>query len=120
MPDFKGRTVLVVDDERDIREILFEEFSYFGAEVLLAANGLEAMAILLGRRVDYVFSDVLMPVMGGLELVKEIKAKLDYTPKIFLATGYTSMPLEALRPYNVLRIFRKPFKIETVVTDMLT
>lgn len=67
-----GVTILVVEDNADmrsfIRSILSDEYS-----VLLASNGQEALDILMSSHVDFIVSDLMMPVMDGLELSRRVK-----------------------------------------------
>lgn len=78
-------TVLVVEDNNDmrayIRSILSEHYT-----VLEAANGAEAMKILMDRPVDLIVSDLMMPVMDGLELSKRVKENfaISHIPFIML------------------------------------
>lgn len=66
-------TLLIVDDDADLREYLIEEFSAVAAVVLSASNGKKAYEIAQNQRVDIVVSDVMMPVMDGFELTDKIK-----------------------------------------------
>lgn len=66
-------TLLIVDDDADLREYLIEEFSAAAAVVLSASNGKKAYEIAQNQRVDIVVSDVMMPVMDGFELTDKIK-----------------------------------------------
>jgi len=70
-----GGTILVVDDERDIREVLRDILEDEGYEVLLAANGAQALALLAGLpHPRVVILDLIMPVMSGVELYAALKA----------------------------------------------
>mgnify|MGYP003310309066 CR=1 FL=1 len=66
-------TLLIVDDDVDLREYLIEEFSAVAAVVLSASNGKKAYEIARNQHVDVVVSDVMMPVMDGFELTDKIK-----------------------------------------------
>ena len=60
-----GHTVLVVDDEPDIRELLTELLTMEGFDVLTAENGADALRVLAGRTADAIVLDLMMPVMDG-------------------------------------------------------
>jgi CheY-like chemotaxis protein len=64
------RSVMVVDDEVDIRETLREAIEMAGCKALLAANGADALAILAHHRPCVVILDLAMPVMTGQELLE--------------------------------------------------
>jgi two-component system, chemotaxis family, CheB/CheR fusion protein len=65
--------VLVVDDEAEIRDILSILLSFWGHEVFVAKNGEEALQVVNDFRPDLVVSDIAMPVMDGLEMVRRLR-----------------------------------------------
>ena len=69
-----GRLVLVVDDEADIRLLVAARLERAGFEVMTAADGDDAQALLRERRPDLVLLDVRMPRVGGLEVLEAIRA----------------------------------------------
>lgn len=85
-------TILVVDDDPDIRE-LYAAFLEPRFTAVTARNGAEALAVLESRRVDLAIIDVHMPVMNGAELVRAIRAdsKLDALPIIIQTSDRTAL-----------------------------
>ena len=67
-------TVLVVDDDRDIRELVAMKLKLDGIDVLEAPNGLAALEVLGANEVDLVILDLMMPVMDGVETCRAIRA----------------------------------------------
>jgi PAS domain S-box-containing protein len=90
-------TVLVVEDEPDVRQLTVEALRLSGFDVVEAANGAEALRRLdeLTRRVELVLTDVIMPEMSGPELVARIEAAHP-GPRILYMSGYTEEAV--LRP----------------------
>jgi putative two-component system response regulator len=78
--------ILVVDDEEDVRGILKYGLIKAGYDCLSAASGMEALVILKDNTVDVVVSDINMPKMTGLELVRLVKDKYDID--FIIMTGY--------------------------------
>ena len=70
----EGCVVLIVEDNLINQTILEELIAPSGATILLADNGREALDVVEARHVDLVFMDMQMPVMGGLQATKEIRA----------------------------------------------
>lgn len=68
------RKILVADDESSIREILSIQLARMGYEVLLAADGVEALEVYEQEKPDLVILDVMMPRMNGLEACQKIRA----------------------------------------------
>jgi len=67
--------ILVVDDEASLRDVLGKILSAEGYEVRNAGNGREALERLAAERFDFLLCDLRMPVMSGLDLLREITAR---------------------------------------------
>ena len=82
-----GRRILIVDDDNELRRYMCMHFSKTD-KVFEAANGADAKKILLDNKIDIVVSDVVMPDIDGLELLKAIKSNTDTThmPVILLSS----------------------------------
>lgn len=80
------KTILCIEDEGDLRSDLAEELEAADYEVLQAANGSEALAILTNRRPDLVLCDITMPGLGGYDVLKAMRKEgnLADVPFIFL------------------------------------
>jgi two-component system response regulator MprA len=76
--------ILVVDDERAVREAIERALGYEGYRVEQAADGAEALDVLARQPVDAVVLDVLMPRMDGIELCHRIRSSGDATPILML------------------------------------
>ena len=83
-------TLLVVDDEAAMREVLEMRLTEWGHRVLLAGDGAEARATAERERPDAVISDVQLPGLGGLELLQALKAGGSDRP-VILITAYGSI-----------------------------
>jgi len=84
---FGNETILVVDDEPQLRALAQTILAAKGYHVLTATNGIEALAVLKENSVDLMFSDIIMPKMNGYLLVE--KAQTLYPElKILLASGF--------------------------------
>lgn len=84
------RDILIVDDEIEIRELLERHFRFMGYDVVLAANGVEALEILAKRPMRVVVSDIMMPEMDGITLLGRIRSEYPMT-RIIMITGYVTM-----------------------------
>lgn len=106
--------ILVVDDEESIREFLEIMLKKEGYEVTLAEDGLRAKDLLTKKTFDMVISDLQMPGMTGLELLKHVKESYpELTFMMITAFGTTENAVEAMKmgAYDYLT---KPFKIDEV------
>lgn len=101
--------VMVVDDEPDIRQTLERLIRSEGYMVSTAANGREALEALAAEPADLVVSDVRMPVMDGIELMKAVKAR-DEMVEFIILTGYASLEnaVAAMRENGAFDYLAKP------------
>lgn len=83
-----SKTILIVDDSVSLRQVVSMALTGAGYDVLQAGDGVEALKVLDGRKVHLIISDVNMPNMDGITLVKEVKKSASYrfTPIIMLTT----------------------------------
>ena len=116
--------VLVVDDELLIRDLLYDFFSSRNYEIILAESGTKALDILGTEDIDLVLTDLKMPDMDGLEMVKRAKTEKN-CPPVIIMTGFPSIDsaIEAIRlkvsdyivkPFNINRLFES---IESVLEE---
>jgi DNA-binding NtrC family response regulator len=105
-------TVLVVDDERNIREGLAEALALEGHGVITAADGEEALAALGREEVDLVLTDLRMPKVGGGDLLKRVAAEWPTVPVIIL-TGHGTIEtaVQAMRD-GAYDFLTKPVDLE--------
>ena len=107
--------ILVVDDERVIREILSDFLSLEGYIVRTVEDGVEALRELQRRSYNLVISDLKMPNMGGLEMIEKITALgLPVLTVIMTGFGTVETAIEAMKK-GAYDYILKPFKVEEVV-----
>ncbi|MET3713679.1 PAS domain S-box-containing protein [Sphingomonas trueperi] len=114
LPD--GLRVLLVEDSEHVRYFAHQLLDDLGCCVLDAENGREALALLQEHEVDLVFSDIVMPVMSGLELAAEVKRSHSHVP-VLLASGYSSKQFIP-RDEREFPILRKPYKLGTLAASI--
>ena len=78
--------VLVVDDDKAVRESLRRSLEYNGYDVVLASDGAEALASIGTARPDVVVMDVMMPRLGGLETTRALRAAGHDLPVLVLTS----------------------------------
>ena len=109
-----AKTVLIVDDSNTMRKIVSRSLRQAGIEfdtILEAADGLEALEVLRGNKVDIVLSDINMPNMTGLEFLKA-KAEDDAikdVPVIMISTETGADIINEAKSYGAKGAIKKPF-----------
>lgn len=110
--------VLVVDDDEHVRLLVTQALTKMGYGVLQAADGAEALEIIeRDERFDLLITDVVMPSMGGLELVRRVRGRHP-VPAVYM-TGYVDLVLDespALRPL----VLTKPFTLVELADTVKT
>lgn len=120
--------ILLVEDDSDMSEVLYEFLKIHHHEVHLAFNGIEGLELFKKISFDVVITDIIMPQLDGLEM---LKAMLEIKPNssiITLSGGHRLVPgvaiqyLDASIKLGAARSFCKPFKMAQLLTaiDELT
>lgn len=83
-----AKTVLIVDDSESIREVVKFTLDNEGHDVLVGIDGVDALQYFDGREIDLVITDLHMPNLDGIGLIKEVRKKDSYAriPILFLTT----------------------------------
>jgi CheY-like chemotaxis protein len=104
----KDATLLVVDDEPYYREITSEWFEREGCHILTAEDGAQALRLLEGNRVHAIITDIRMPHMDGIELLKRLKEQGSYTPSAVAITGFSDLSLREAYDLGIETQLSKP------------
>jgi len=108
-------SVLVVDDEQDIRESLLRVLEYEGMEVEEASSGSEALERVAAYEPDVVMLDIKMPRMDGLEVLAELRKRTPQTPVVMISGhGTITTAVEATR-LGAFDFMEKPLERERVL-----
>jgi len=119
VPRGPRRPVLVVDDDRDIRETLRDLLELEGWPVAVARNGLEALERMREVRPGLVLLDLFMPVMDGAEVCRRRQgdAELESIPVVVISAAPDLD--ERLRALRVAGHLEKPVRIETLLDTVV-
>lgn len=111
--------LLLVEDEKDLQEVLIDLLSALECEIKVANDGQEALEMCKAHRVTAILSDINMPRKNGLEFLKDLRAAGYETPIVFLSGyGDKAKVTEALR-LGALDFLDKPFE-EQLVLQVVT
>ncbi len=110
-------TILVVDDEESVRRLAETTLSMFGYSVLTATNGREGLEVFVreGPHIDLVILDLIMPEMGGIDCLREIK-RIAPSTKVLIASGYAANGhIERALEQGAHASVRKPYETKQLL-----
>lgn len=118
-------TILIIDDEEQIRKLMEKMLSWEGYDTLLAANGEEGLKLYNEKGADLIITDLIMPDKEGIETIMELK-KIDPSVKIIAMSGGGKNDPETYLPLakglGALATLKKPFALDellNIVRDLL-
>jgi CheY-like chemotaxis protein len=112
-----GMSVLLVDDNQNVREGLARVLRRSGYAVATAENGLEALAALEGNRYRAIICDIMMPVMDGIRLYQLIEARHPDATKhvLFVSAWFDDPEVQSFLTRTGRPVLRKPFEIAELI-----
>jgi DNA-binding NtrC family response regulator len=119
MTNKKNLTVLIVDDEPDIVELMEEEFKYFGFNTATALCGDDAIKVLDREKIDLVVSDFKMPNGNGMSVLNHVK-KMSKPPYFYFVSGQADLSVNDALNAGARRFFSKPFDLDGLIKDIET
>lgn len=109
-PEAKHETILVVDDEPEVRALVRDVLTLHGYIVIDTGDPFEARRIVESQPVHLLLTDVVMPIMNGLELAKRIETSSP-TTKVLLMSGYATAAVKG----SGRALLSKPFRTGDLV-----
>lgn len=111
-------TILIVDDEENVARLLSKVFAKEGFVTYTAADANAALALIERHHVDILLTDIKMPEISGIELLKKVK-KIDSSIKVVLMTAFATLDtaIEALK-MGARDYITKPFNLEDVLDSI--
>lgn len=111
-------TLLLVEDEDQLRYVLESELKQAGFKVIQVESGEKAFDICLHEKVDCVVSDIHMPETSGFTLLKKLRlAGKTKIPVIFM-TGYAAHDISELEGMGDIKVLSKPFEVRYLIVKI--
>ena len=112
------KTALVVDDSVSMRKLVAHTLTQAGFDVIEGEHGREGLEKLEGTKVDLIISDLNMPVMGGIEFIRQVRASAAhrFVPILMLTTESQDTKKQEGKSAGATGWLVKPFNPEQVLT----
>jgi len=110
-----SKHILVVEDDRDIADLLRMHLSDLGADVAIASSGTQGLTQLENHHFDLAILDIMLPGMDGLDLCKHIRAHSDYTPILMLTAKSSELDRVIGLEIGADDYLTKPFNIRELL-----
>ena len=107
-----SKPVLVVDDQKSVRDVIKDFLELFGYKVMVACDGEKGLKLFNSQRFDLVITDIRMPVMDGIELARAIRNSDRPATPIIAITAYFGDTGARRDLFN--SIVSKPFNLSTL------
>ncbi len=120
MHKLNGFKILVVEDDPDLNEVMCDFLSSENATVLSASNGHEALSILKSEKINFIISDIQMPIMDGFELLNRIKQNGTQKTPLLFVTGQSKVTESDALNMGAVGLINKPFNKDTLMQTVTT
>jgi DNA-binding response OmpR family regulator len=118
-PAVRSRSILVVDDEPQILQLLSDVLSRAGYQVSTASNGHDALAICKERAFDLVITDLVMPTREGLETIQQLRSgSASAMPIIAMSGAFDGRYLRLAKNLGANRVLEKPIEPEVLLENV--
>jgi DNA-binding NtrC family response regulator len=111
--------ILVIEDDDSVQNLFGQFLETQGFTVSHAINGTEGMLLIKQQKPDLIITDIMMPEMDGLEVIRAVRESHPELPVIAISGGMRAVPINFLphaKKFGACRVFEKPVSL----ADMLT
>lgn len=112
---FDGFSILVADDEQDLREMIAETLELYGAKIVQAENGQQAVELMNKEKIDLVISDIRMPGGDGILFLNEVRKKDPQLPPFIFISGFSDFSEKEAFAKGAQAYFHKPFDMNKFI-----
>lgn len=115
---FEGMSILVADDEQDLREMIAETLELYGAKITQAENGKKAAELVASQKFDLVISDIRMPGGDGVLFLLEVRKLDPKMPPFVFISGFSDLSENDAYEKGAQAFFHKPFDMHKFIEKL--
>lgn len=113
--NLKDASILVVDDEPLLRDLFAEWFAGVAGAIFTAENGARALDRLNTNKIDLIITDIRMPVLDGIGLLKKVKERGLHTPSVIFISGFTDVDAREAYELGAEALLGKPVEYHDLI-----
>lgn len=111
-------SILLVEDEKITSDMIGDLLSRFCDNLYVGSNGEEGLMIFEKKRPSLIITDMQMPILNGLEMIKEIR-KQDSDVDIICTTAFSGKEFyDSIENLNIKKVFNKPIDLDELVVQL--
>jgi CheY-like chemotaxis protein len=111
--------ILIVEDKSDSRDLLLYYFTTRGFHVVTASDGSEGLQLAQAEKPDLIITDLTMPNVGGVEMIKQIRTESEFAQlPILVYTAYGKGYIESAMEAGANKVFSKPVNLEKLAQSV--
>jgi CheY-like chemotaxis protein len=114
----KEASILLVDDEPLLLALMREWLQQITGVVFCASDGVQALQVLDAQRIDLIITDIRMPVMDGITLLRRVKTHARYTPSLIFITGFADIQIRDAYDLGAEALVEKPIDYDRLIEIM--
>jgi len=111
-------SILLVDDEPLLLALMREWLQQITAVVFCASDGVQALQVMDAQRIDLIITDIRMPVMDGITLLRKVKTQARCTPSLIFITGFADIQVRDAYDLGAEALVEKPIDYDRLVEIM--
>jgi len=116
-PD-KQPKILIVEDEADLRDVIQDFFENWGWQVGIAANGMQAVDALGATKYDIVLSDIRMPILTGVDMLKKLSPEVKTQTSIIMMSGFSHHSEQTVQELGASKLIAKPVTAKCLLQEI--
>jgi CheY-like chemotaxis protein len=118
LTDYSKTTVMIVDDEEDLRDVIAFDIEDAGFKILTASSGNKAIELLAKHKVDIIVSDIRMPDGDGVSLLNSIRKTEPNLPVVFFVSAFADISESSAKNLGAKALLKKPINPDELISQL--
>lgn len=112
------KKILIVEDEKDICDMVVEQVQEYGGEADAAYSGQDGLEKILNENYEIVVSDICMPGLNGIDMMEKVLDKHENPPIFYIMSGFSEYSEDSILKKGAQKFYSKPTGIINLIEDL--